>query len=103
MSKPLTSLYGSRKNRNSYLYGNSKNTIIIDNSPYNTNVNPNNSILVPNYEIGNENDVIFKELIQWLNKLHCKDIRKCSKPKFNKHNNVDKSFENSFFYNDSKI
>ena len=60
------------------------NTIIIDNNPYVTAVNPNISILIPSF-YSNRNDNYLLEIISWLKMIkngYSKSIYKMEKPNF---------------------
>ena len=63
---------------------NMNNTIIIDNNPYVTAVNPNISILIPSF-YSNRNDNYLLEIISWLKMIkngYSKSIYKMEKPNF---------------------
>jgi len=84
MSKPLTAFYGRKGSHLTSAVMNPSNTIIIDNSPYNTEVNSKNSILVPNYEMGKSRDTAFNVILEWLRKARIYDIQKFKKPEFDR-------------------
>ena len=60
------------------------NTIIIDNNPYVTAINPNISILIPSF-YSNRNDTYLLEIMSWLKMIkngYTKSIYKMEKPNF---------------------
>ena len=72
---------------------NMNNTLIIDNNPYVTAVNPNISILIPSF-YSNRNDTYLLEIMSWLEMIktgYNKSIYKMEKPHFFRNLNVEKT------------
>lgn len=82
-TKPLLYLFKYNQYNKTFK---SNNTIIIDNNPYITGINPNNSILIPSF-YDNKNDKFLLELMKWLDEIkYChKNIKKIEKPDFFNH------------------
>ena len=79
-SKPLSYLFNT--NPYSKIF-NSKNTILIDDTPSNISINPENSIFIPMYCLKNNDNYLFN-VYQWLRKNNKKkDIRYINKEIFN--------------------
>lgn len=79
LSKPLSYLFNTNPYSKTF---NSKNTILIDDTPSNISINPENSIYIPQYCLKNNDNYLFN-VYQWLKKNKKKrDIRYTNKSIF---------------------